>query len=121
MSTLLALALLLQSSTSDVYPIDPDCSEAADGSTVGISECFSRQAGVWEKRLDFEYSEALKRREVDHAALRKGQEAWIKFRDLNCETYRSVQGTISIILTGRCWLEMTRNRALELHGMTWIG
>ena len=117
----LAFFVSTQTLGSNAYPPDADCQNYDGGSTMAMSECFQMQSDIWEKRLNLEYRAAMKRAEVDPGKLRTGQRAWLRYRDANCDTYYSVEGTIHTILTGLCWRDMTRARTLELRDMSWTG
>lgn len=119
MAVLLFSAALLQAAS--VYPADTNCADAGDGSTMAMQACLWEQSKVWGQRLNVEYQAALRRREIDSGKLRSAQRAWLKYRDANCEAYDTVRGSISGILVGKCWRDMTRARTLELHEMSWIG
>lgn len=113
--------LLMLAADTGPYPRDFDCNDYRDGSTVAMVECAGKQADVWDKRLNVEYRAALKRGEVDKSQLIKAQRLWLRYRDENCATYSTVKGTIHRILEANCWRNMTRDRTVELHEMTWIG
>jgi uncharacterized protein YecT (DUF1311 family) len=120
MTTFAILAFAMLQAASP-YPADADCENYGDGSTAAMSECLSAQSNTWNQRLNVEYREALKRGEIKASKLRSAQRAWLRYRDANCEAYYSVKGTISTTLTGHCYVDMTRARALELHEMSWLG
>jgi uncharacterized protein YecT (DUF1311 family) len=104
------------------YPADPDCSTYGDGSTVAMVECYGQQSEIWDRRLDDEYRAALQRADRNQIGpLRTAQGLWLQYRAANCEMYASVAGSISRILSARCWRDMSRDRALELRGMSWSG
>ena len=116
---MLLLALILASQAVEneqsPYPPDPPC---MDTSTYGMSQCMQRQWEVWDKRLNAEYSAALKR--VSPQArpwLRQAQQLWVKYRDANCRMYSSHEGTVAQLWSVGCLLDMTKKRVLELHGM----
>lgn len=121
MILLLTLFASIQSIPPNGYPPDIDCQTYKDGSIMAMSECFTMQSDVWERRLHDEYSAVIKRGELDVDKLEQAQRAWVRYREANCESYSTVNGSISTVLTGRCWRDMTRDRALELHDMNWIG
>lgn len=88
---------------------------------MAMSECLKSQSDTWERRLQAEYRAAVGRAEVDVDKLKRAQQAWLRYRDTNCEAYNSVRGSIHTILTGTCWRDMTRDRTLELKEMGWTG
>ena len=114
---LLALMFAAQAPENEqpVYPSDPPC---ADSTTYGIARCLEKQWHVWDKRLNTEYSAALKR--VSPQArpwLRQAQQLWVKYRNANCQMYASHEGTVAQLWSVGCPLDMTKKRALELHDM----
>ena len=113
-------AALIQASVAG-YPADAPCDSFGDGSTVAMVACFASQSQIWDKRLNDEYRRALARGEVDRGKLRQAQRAWLRFRDQNCATYSTVNGSISRILSAKCWRDMTRDRTIELREMSWVG
>lgn len=121
MILLFAILTLSQMGVLQEYRPDADCQEFGDGSTMAMSECLKAQSETWERRLTIEYSAALARAEIGGTALRRSQKQWLRYRDVNCAAYNTVQGTIHTILSGRCWRDMTRARTLELKEMDWTG
>jgi len=119
MILLLAFLASVQIAGPNEYAPDADCQEYGDGSTMAISECLKAQSETWERRLNFEYRAAVARAEVDAAKLQRAQQAWLRYRNANCEAYNTVKGTIHTILAGRCWRDMTRDRTLELKELSW--
>jgi uncharacterized protein YecT (DUF1311 family) len=103
------------------YPADTPCDSYKDGSTTAMVECLGIQSDRWDERLNGEYRATIRRAEVDAGKLRASQRAWLRFRDQNCGTYATVKGTISRILSAKCWRDMTRDRAIELREMSWKG
>ena len=120
MILLVVAAAALQTPASS-YPSDAPCQDYGDGSTFAMVECFGTQSEVWDKRLNEEYRRATARAEVDRHKLRDAQRTWLRFRSRNCETYATVNGSISRILSAKCWRDMTRDRTLELREMSWVG
>lgn len=108
-------------STPPIYPPDKDCQDSGYGSPIAMAECFTAQSDVWDRRLNKEYQAVLARAEIEPKQLRASQRLWLQYRDANCGAYSTVKGSISKILAGRCWRDMTRDRTLELHEMVWTG
>ena len=112
---LLALFMIAPDVNSSPYPPDPPCK---DCSTYGMAQCLQKQALVWDRRLNTEYADALKRVSVQaRPALRRARSLWVKYRDANCEMYSRHEGTVSQLWSAGCPLEMSKVRALELHRM----
>ncbi len=85
------------------------------GSTYDIVMCQKANLAVLEKRLAAAYREALKFAQgKERAQLELAQQAWLKFRDADCDYYELGEGTIARIRGGNCMLDLTRARAKEL-------
>ncbi len=69
-----------------------------------------------EKRLSAAYEKALKMAlPKQREKLQAAQEAWLKFRDVDCDYYELGGGTIARIEGGICMLDLTEARAKELE------
>ncbi|MEP7004364.1 MAG: lysozyme inhibitor LprI family protein [Sphingomonas bacterium] len=84
--------------------------------TTALSACYSGRADVWEKRLLAAYPLALQHVEgPQREALKRAQNAWLKYRDATCNFYNLERGSIHFIWGAYCSLDLTRNRTLELE------
>jgi uncharacterized protein YecT (DUF1311 family) len=108
------------------------CMEA-DSSTFGMNMCNSREAAVWDERLNKAYqallrgdlgqTEALrdggKRKLTGADILRDAQRAWMAFRDKKCDAAGLPMegGTGRGVLIGSCYLQETARQALWLEDM----
>ncbi|TPG13120.1 lysozyme inhibitor LprI family protein [Sphingomonas oligophenolica] len=84
--------------------------------TAALSSCYSEHAESWKRRVIAAYPIALdhtKGRQRD--ALKRAQDAWLKYRAASCEFYELEQGSIHFIWGAYCMLDLTRRRALELE------
>ena len=110
------------------------CFEGApDGqTTVGMMFCLLAEGNAWDRILNEEYAGARSAaRAVDDAEranfpeyavradqMQAAQRAWIAFRDANCTMEYGIWGAGSMrqITGADCRLQMTAQRAVELHG-----
>ena len=80
-----------------------------------MNECRGKQYDIWNQTLNNEYKAALKRvNPSQKVSLRNAQRLWVQYRDANCQTYAQTDGTIGSMMGGSCFLDMTKQRALEL-------
>jgi uncharacterized protein YecT (DUF1311 family) len=82
------------------------------------SDCYSREAAVWDKRLNVAYKASLERMEKDAAEnLRKAQRAWIAWRDAACnQPWATFQGLMANPMQAHCMLELTARQAVWMEG-----
>ena len=87
-----------------------------EGSTRDIVDCVTKLYKGWQTRVDAAYKKLLDmEKEADRLKwLQRSQEAWLKYRDANCEWYEAGEGTIHRIWGSECMRQMTACRALEL-------
>jgi uncharacterized protein YecT (DUF1311 family) len=88
-----------------------------DANTHDIVMCVSKLYKKWEGRVDAAYKKLVG---MEHEAdriktLKLSQDAWLKYRDANCEWYEAGEGTIHRIWGSECMRVMTACRALELE------
>lgn len=114
-----------QNDTKEKHPIDvkfEDCTNAPDGyTTYGMIECMREAEAAWDKELNKQYREVMKRLSADgKAILKKTQKAWLGYRDAEKEFsaiyYGNKQGSMYLVLNAARLMEITRSRALELKG-----
>jgi uncharacterized protein YecT (DUF1311 family) len=73
-------------------------------------------------RLNEAYKGVQKRiNEGQRQPLVASEQAWIKYRDSNCEFYGAADGTIRQIMAAECVRSMTQDRALELEKAMKLG
>ncbi|WAJ26176.1 lysozyme inhibitor LprI family protein [Antarcticirhabdus aurantiaca] len=108
------------------------CVEEPDGSTtVGITECLSREEAAWDVLLNERYEAQVKSAKAMDAelkgnaatenatsvlkSLKTAQRAWIAYRDAECERrWANYQGgTIASNIAAACTRDMTANRAID--------
>jgi len=89
---------------------------SCDGNTYQIVECQKGKLKLLEKRLAAAYTKALQMAEPkQRAQLQAAQQAWLKFRDADCDYYELGGGTFARIETGYCMMDLTAARAYELE------
>jgi uncharacterized protein YecT (DUF1311 family) len=97
---------------------DP-CANAT--TTVEIDECVGKEYKKVDAELNRVYKQLMAKLEDEGAktALKTAQQAWLKYRDLNCEfeSYENKGGTIYPIVYTGCLSAMTTTRTKELREM----
>ncbi|HLL27045.1 MAG TPA: lysozyme inhibitor LprI family protein [Xanthobacteraceae bacterium] len=88
-----------------------------DRNTHDIVMCVGKLYEGWQKRVEAAYQKLLgMEKEADRLKfLKLSQEAWLKYRDVNCDWYEAGEGTIHRIWGSECMRSMTACRALELE------
>ena len=97
-----------------------DCmNKVENGTTSGMLQCGGEELDRQDARLNDAYRKLLSKLSPDRKkALLKGQRAWIKFREANCDYWYDPQGgTAARLNASGCTLTMTAARAKELEGM----
>ena len=89
-------------------------------SNATLNECRSKEAAVWDQRLNAAYRTALEKMEKDAADnLRKTQRAWIAWRDASCrQPYLTFQGTMAGPMETWCVMNLTALQAIWMEGWT---
>jgi uncharacterized protein YecT (DUF1311 family) len=118
---LLAAIAIAQEQTQ--HPIDKALETCIDknGSTAGMVECTDKAYAAWDKELNQNYGELMRRlRSSPKETLRLAQLEWIKYRDLDFKlidsVYDTMQGTMYIPMRIDARMEVVKKRALELKG-----
>jgi uncharacterized protein YecT (DUF1311 family) len=94
---------------------------AKEGESNGArSQCSSREAAVWDQRLNAAYRKALETMEKDGADnLRKTQRAWIAYRDARCkQAWETYHGSMAGPIQAWCEMEQTARQALWMDSWT---
>ena len=99
------------------------CMEAAGGVTSAMLECIDKETQVQDARLNRAYRLAQQALGAEQQSpLREAQRQWLKYRDANCGLYGHLTGgSIDRVNGASCVLEMTRERADDLHGLAEFG
>jgi uncharacterized protein YecT (DUF1311 family) len=118
---LLAAIAIAQEQTQ--HPIDKALETCIDknGSTAGMVECTDKAYAAWDKELNQNYGELMRRlKSSPKETLRLAQLEWIKYRDLDFKlidsVYDTMQGTMYIPMRIEARMEVVKKRALELKG-----
>jgi uncharacterized protein YecT (DUF1311 family) len=98
-------------------PQDP-CANAQ--TTSEMRDCAGKEYKQADAELNKVYKQLMSKLDDEghQAALKSAQQAWIRYRDTNCEyeSYLNRGGTIhSVVYTG-CLTRMTKERTTELRG-----
>ena len=90
---------------------------AGDGQ---YANCYTREAVVWDKRLNEAYRAAQTKMEKDAVDnLHKVQRAWIAWRDVMCkQPWITFQGTMANPMEAHCMLDLTARQAMWMEG--WV-
>ncbi len=122
-AALLFLAILAGHATAQdsKHPIDvwfANC-VAQDNSTAGQRNCYGNAYTLWDKELNQQYKNLMKRLDANgQKALKASQAAWLKFRDAESKLsgliVNSREGTMWLIVGDSDRMELIRKRALEL-------
>ncbi len=116
----ISLALILPSAAQVgsrplTFPKANNCDMPTDRE---VADCAEDQANAWDKSLNAEYKAALGRVTGDQRLLLvKAQRLWVQYRDANCAVEFAHGGTVSRYLGEQCVLNMTQDRAKELHSL----
>ena len=93
------------------------CMDKAGGVTLEMLNCIGDEMNRQDARLNENYkgllSKLAKKRKGE---LQEAQRTWIKFRELNCNFYRSAYegGSLAQVAVNDCVLDATTDRASEL-------
>jgi uncharacterized protein YecT (DUF1311 family) len=93
---------------------------AGNMSNGALIECYSKEAAVWDQRLNAAYRAALSKMEKDAADnLRKTQRAWIAWRDASCrQPYLTFKGAMAGPMEAWCGMNLTARQAIWMEGWT---
>jgi len=92
---------------------------AQDDSTAGQRNCYGNAYGLWDKELNLQYKNLMKRLTANgQKALKASQMSWLKFRDAESKLADLIvngkDGTMWLIVGDGDRMELIRKRALEL-------
>ena len=93
------------------------CMDKAGGVTVNMLNCIGAETQRQDKKLNTVYQNVMKSLSNENKErLKKAQQAWIKYRDANCNFYADPDGgTLASITGSSCVMDMTTQRAKELE------
>ncbi len=103
------------------HPIDvwfANCA-AQDDSTVGQRNCYGNAYDLWDKELNLQYKNLMKRLDANgQKVLKASQTSWLKFRDAELKLLDLIlngkEGTMWLIVGDSDRMELIKKRALEL-------
>ena len=103
------------------HPIDvwfANC-VAQDDSTAGQRNCYGNAYGLWDKELNLQYKNLMKRLDANgQKVLKASQASWLKFRDAESKLsdliVNSREGTMWLIVGDSYRMELVKKRVLEL-------
>jgi len=105
------------------HPIDKalDACIEKDGSTAGMIQCTDKAYVAWDRQLNKNYSELMRRlKPAQQTALKAAQLQWLKYRDSEFKLidtiYDTLQGTMYLPMRISERLELVKTRALALNG-----
>jgi uncharacterized protein YecT (DUF1311 family) len=112
------LCFLAASNAAAQNPQSPDpCADPQ--STVEMRDCAGKEYKQADAELNAVYKELMATlSDKEHqASLRSAQQAWLKYRDANCEfdAFENRGGTIYPVVYTSCLTAMTRARTKELR------
>ncbi|MEO8433571.1 MAG: lysozyme inhibitor LprI family protein [Pyrinomonadaceae bacterium] len=129
MTSLYILLLILFSASvvcpqeQSTHPIDKalDACIEKDGSTAGMIRCTDKAYLAWDRQLNKNYADLMRRSKAgQEAALKAAQLQWLKYRDsefkLIDSVYDALQGTMYLPMRISERLEIVKKRALSLRG-----
>lgn len=109
----ISLVLIVPSAAQGGFPKETNCDRGTVNETTA---CIQDQADAWNDSLDDEFDAALKRvTKSQRPLLLKAQRLWGQYREANCQVQFAHGGAISGYLGEQCILNLTRERAKELH------
>ena len=124
----LVLVVLLSASAvcaqeQSTHPIDKtlDACIEKDGSTAGMIQCTDNAYVAWDRQLNKNYADLMRRLKTgQQAALKTAQLQWLKYRDSEFKVsdtiYDTLQGTMYLPMRISERLEIVKKRALDLKG-----
>lgn len=84
-------------------------------STIDMVNCYEIALDAADKKMNKTYHALMKAKVYSPIKLKKAQQAWINFRDLNCHIYEA--GTIFQVQTMHCFVDTTEARFKELKAL----
>jgi len=103
------------------HPIDvwfANC-VAQDDSTAGQRNCYGNAYSLWDKELNLQYKNLMKRLDANgQKVLKASQASWLKFRDAEAKLSDLIvngrEGTMWLIVGDSDRMELVKKRVLEL-------
>lgn len=109
---------------AQTHPLDQQLQQCLDkeSSTLGMSQCYSSANKGWDKEMNFQYNQVMKKLTGEPKdKLRAAQRAWLAYRDSWMEASRSYflssQGSMAALSVGAQGVSLVRNQALMLQSI----
>ena len=92
------------------------CIENSGGVTAKMLDCANDEFKEYDTELNVTYKKLLKEKsKFQQNALKKAQQAWIRFRDAECHYYADPDaGTSAALDLKSCVIDLTKKRVLDL-------
>jgi uncharacterized protein YecT (DUF1311 family) len=120
---ILLSASLVSAQAQSTHPIDQalDACIEKDGSTAGMIRCTDKAYVAWDRQLNKNYTDLMRRlKPSQQATLKTAQLEWLKYRDADFKlidsVYDTLQGTMYHPMRMAERLEVVKKRALDLRG-----
>jgi len=96
-----------------------ECMDKSNGVTSNMIECFVTESKRQDIRINNAYKELMNQVSPQRKKqLETAQDAWITYRDENCEFYYDPDGgTIARLSANDCFVSATATRAKELESL----
>lgn len=109
---------------AQTHPLDQQLQQCLnkESSTAGMSQCYSTANKSWDKEMNAQYNQAMKKLTGDAKdKLRTAQRAWLVYRDSWMDASRSYflssQGSMAALSVGAQGVNLVRNQALMLQSI----
>lgn len=122
-TTLFLFASMNLTFAENIEPEEESCDEMWGAGTTNASACYAARANESsEKIVEEKYQLLIKafthyKHPKNIERIKASQEAWLKFRTLQCDLEESVKGGIGHVSTARCEERLTSERASELDSL----
>jgi uncharacterized protein YecT (DUF1311 family) len=116
----ITLSAAVQAADDDYSTTYSACMDESGGVTMNMLACMGSETEQQDARLNQNYKAAMQAlAPAQQTQLRDAQRLWIKFRDADCALFGSLTGgSIDRINSASCFLDMTKQRADDLGGLT---
>ncbi|WP_255990606.1 lysozyme inhibitor LprI family protein [Chitinolyticbacter albus] len=96
-----------------------NCMEQARGVTARVLDCMNREYAQQDQRVSAAYQVLLAQQgRPRKVQLHDAQQAWLKFRQANCNYYADPNGgNLARVIASDCLLTVTAARVAELEGL----
>jgi len=113
---ILLVSATILSANSNYSKIFKQCIDNSGGVTLKMRQCNGAEIKRHDKLLNANYKKAMKVLSLNKKTeLKKVQREWIKYREMKCGFEGSMTGgSMDLIMSGACILDMTAVRAKEL-------